>query len=122
MPDATLAVLYAEDDKTIADAVKETLELEGLKVDFCSDGAVALQRISSNESYDLLVFDNHLPNIEGIELVRHARQLPHRKDVPIIMLSASGSSREAYQAGVNVFLEKPEGIKYLVESVNQLIR
>jgi len=122
MPDATLTVLYAEDHKIVADAVKDTLEEEGLRVVLCSDGVVALRRISSNAHYDLFVFDNHLPNIHGIELVRHARQLQHRKDVPIIMLSATDSREEAYKAGVNVFLKKPEGVKYLVESVNQLIK
>jgi two-component system response regulator VicR len=122
MPDGTLTVLYAEDHKIVADAVKETLEEEGFRVVLCSDGAVALQRISGNARYDLFVVDNHLPNIHGIELVQHARQLPHRRDIPIIMLSATDSQREAYQAGVNVFLKKPEGVKNLVGSINQLIK
>jgi CheY-like chemotaxis protein len=122
MPDGTLTVLYAEDHKIVADAVKETLEEEGFRVVLCSDGAVALQRISSNAHYDLLVVDNHLPNVNGIELVRYARQLSHRQAIPIIMLSATDSHREAYQAGVNVFLKKPEGVKSLVESVNRLIK
>jgi CheY-like chemotaxis protein len=122
MPDGTLTVLYAEDHKIVADAVKETLEEEGLKVVLCSDGAVALRRISGNARYDLFIVDNHLPNINGIELIRHTRQLSHRQSIPIIMLSATDSHREAYQAGVNVFLKKPEGVKKLVESVNQLIK
>lgn len=122
MPDAILTVLYAEDHKIVAEAVKDILEEEGLRVVLCSDGVVALRRISSNAHYDLLVLDNHLPNIDGIEIVKHARKLPHRKDIPIIMLSATDSQREAHQVGVNVFLKKPEGVKKLVESVNQLIR
>jgi CheY-like chemotaxis protein len=122
MPDAALTVLYAEDHKIVADAVKETLEEEGFRVVLCSDGAVALQRISSTARYDLFIVDNHLPNVNGIELIRHTRQLSHRQTIPIIMLSATDSQREAYQAGVNVFLKKPEGIKKLVESANQLIK
>lgn len=122
MLNGTLTVLYAEDHKIVADAVKETLEEEGLRVVLCSDGAVALQRISGNARYDLFIVDNHLPNVNGIELTRYTRQLPHRQNIPIIMLSATDSHREAYQAGVNVFLKKPEGVKKLVESVNQLIK
>jgi CheY-like chemotaxis protein len=117
-----LTILYAEDHKIVADAVKETLELEGFRVVLCSDGAVALQRISGNARYDLLIVDNHLPNVNGIELIRHIRQLPHRQSIPIIMLSATDSSGEAYQAGVNVFLKKPEEVKKLVESVNNLVK
>lgn len=117
-----LTILYTEDHKIVADAVKETLEDEGFRVVLCSDGAVALRRISSNAQYAMLIVDNQLPNINGIELVRYARQLPHRQSIPIIMLSATDSQGEAYQAGVNVFLKKPEGVKKLVESVNQLIK
>jgi two-component system response regulator VicR len=118
----SLTILYAEDHKIVADAVKETLEEEGFRVVLCSDGAIALQRISSNARYDLFIVDNHLPNVNGIELIRHTRQLLHRQSIPIIMLSATDSHREAYQAGVNVFLKKPEGIKKLVESISQLIK
>jgi CheY-like chemotaxis protein len=117
-----LTILYTEDHQIVADAVKETLEEEGFRVVLCSDGAVALRRISGNAHYDLLIIDNHLPNVNGIELVRYARQLSHRQAIPIIMLSATDSSGEAYQAGVNVFLKKPEGVKKLVESVNELIK
>jgi two-component system, chemotaxis family, chemotaxis protein CheY len=121
MPDGTLTVLYAEDHKIVADAVKETLEEEGLRVVLCSDGAVALQRIAGDARYDLLVLDNHLPNVNGLELVRYTRQLPHRKTIPIIMLSADECPNEAYRNGVNVFLKKPEGVKLLVKFVNQLL-
>ena len=121
MQGAALTVLYVEDHKIVADAVKETLEEEGFRVVLCSDGAVALQRVSGHARYDLFIVDNHLPNVNGIELIRHTRQLPHRQNIPIIMLSATDSSGEAYQAGVNVFLKKPEGVKKLVESVNRLI-
>ncbi len=70
----------------------------------------------------LVIVDNHLPNINGLELVRYIRQLPHRKAIPVIMLSASDAQSEAYAAGVNIFLKKPEGVGVLVRFVNQLIR
>ncbi len=117
----TLTILYAEDHRVVANAVKETLEAEGWKVVLCSDGAAALRRISSLTRYDLIIVDNHLPNINGLELACYARQLRHRQDIPIIMLSATSSEQEAYRAGVNVFLEKPHGITNLVQSINKLI-
>ncbi|HVF56164.1 MAG TPA: response regulator [Pyrinomonadaceae bacterium] len=116
-----LTIFYAEDHKVVADAVKDTLEDEGLRVVLCDDGAVALMNISGETYYDLFIVDNHLPNVNGMELVRRIRKLPHRRSIPVIMLSASDYEREAYEAGVNVFLRKPEGLAMLVESVNQLI-
>ena len=98
----SLTILYAADHRIVADAVKETLEAEGWKVVVCADGAVALRKISSLTRYDLFIVDNHLPNINGLELACFTRQLRHRQDIPIIMLSATSSEEEAYKSGVNI--------------------
>jgi CheY-like chemotaxis protein len=115
-------VLYAEDHQVVAEAVKETLEAEGLRVVVCGDGAVALRKIAGETHYDLFIVDNHLPNVDGLELVGYIRRLPHRKSIPIIMLSASDAQKEAYQAGVDVYLKKPQDVAVLVRFVHQLIR
>jgi len=115
-------IFYAEDHQVVADAVKATLEAEGFRVALCVDGADALRNISGDTHYDLFIVDNHLPNVDGLELVRYIRRLPHRRSVPVIMLSASDARREAYQAGVDVFLQKPEDVGVLLRFVRQLIR
>lgn len=116
-----LTVLHVEDHAVVADAVKETLELDGLRVVTCSDGAVAVRRLASDARYDLLMFDNHLPNVNGLELVRHARQLPHRHNTPIIMLSASEIERDALAAGADVYLRKPQDIGEIVGTIKRLL-
>ena len=103
-----LTILYVEDHQLVADAVKDMLQAEGWQVVLCADGAVALRRLASAAHYDLLLTDNHLPTVNGLELVRYARQLPHRAALPIIMFAAEDCSRAAYRAGVDVFLKKPE--------------
>jgi two-component system chemotaxis response regulator CheY len=115
-------ILHVEDHRVVADAVRDTLELAGFRVVTCSDGAVALTRMSSSARYDLLMFDNHLPGINGLELVRYARQIPHRRTTPIIMLSASEHELEAREAGADVFLRKPEDVGRIVETVERLLR
>lgn len=116
-----VTILHAEDHKVVAEAVKETLELEGLHVVTCADGAVAVNRMAGDATYDLLIFDNHLPNVDGLELVRYARGLPHRRRTPIIMLSASEAEAEARRAGVDAFLRKPGDIGRLTETVRRLL-
>jgi two-component system chemotaxis response regulator CheY len=116
-----LTILYAEDHRIVADAVKDTLEAEGWRVAVCFDGAVALTRLAGDARYSLMIFDNHLPNINGLELVRYARQLPHRKRTPVIMLSASEGASEAREAGADVFLRKPQDVGLLVETVRGLL-
>lgn len=115
-------ILHVEDHKVVAAAVKDTLEMAGFRVVTCSDGAVALTRIASNARYDLMMFDNHLPGINGIELVRYARQLPNRRETPIIMLSASHNETDARDAGADVFLRKPQDVGKVVETIERLLR
>jgi CheY-like chemotaxis protein len=116
-----LTILYAEDHRVIAHVVRETLEAEGWRVVLCYDGAVAVKRLASEASYDLLLFDNDLPNVNGLELVRYAREFPHRTQTPIIMLSASNCEVEARLAGANEFLRKPQDIGKIVETVSRLL-
>src|SRR5215211_1284752 len=99
----SLTILYVEDHKLVADAVRDTLEAEGWRVVACLDGAAALTRIASGARYDLLITDNHLPHVNGLELVRYARRLKHRSELPIVMFSAVDCRAEAEQAGVDVF-------------------
>jgi CheY-like chemotaxis protein len=114
-------ILYIEDSQYVADAVKETLEGEGWRVETCADGYVALLLIKSERRYDLILLDNELPNVSGLELTRRARELPHRKHTPIIMLSASECVRDALLAGANLFLRKPQDIGKVVETVAHLL-
>jgi two-component system chemotaxis response regulator CheY len=116
----TLTILHAEDHKVVADAVRDALQAEGWRVVTCSDGAAALNRLAGGAHYDLLITDNHLPHVNGLEVVRYARNLPHRKHVPVIMFTASDQRGEAREAGVNVYLRKPEDLGKLIETVAEL--
>ena len=118
---STVSILYAEDDRFVADTVRETLEQEGWKVITCSDGAIALRRIESDTPYDVLLLDYDLPRVNGIELVRRARQMTHRKRTPIIMLSATDCERDAWRAGVTAFLRKPEDVLKLAGTIGRVL-
>lgn len=114
-------ILLVEDHNIVAQTVRETLEEEGWRVTLCYDGAVAVKRLASNASYHLLLLDNNLPNVSGLELVRYARSLAHRRETPIIVFSASDCSRDARLAGANEFLRKPQDIGKIVETVVRLL-
>ena len=114
-------ILHAEDDALVAGAVKETLRDEGWRVSTYTDGAAALAEIESDAHYDLMIIDNQLPNVGGLELLTRARQLPHRQQTPIIMLSATDAWREARRAGATAFLRKPEDVHALTETVARLL-
>lgn len=114
-------ILYAEDYKLVAHYTKELLEMQGWQVDVCANGLEALKRIESDNAYDLLLLDDQMPIVNGIELVERARELPHRKDTPIIIMSATNCANEAKNAGADKFLEKPHAFESLVSTITHLL-
>lgn len=114
-------ILHVEDSEIIAGVVKETLEDQGWQVETCANGEAALEKISSEADYDLLLIDYDLPGVNGLELVRHARNLGHRSHTPIVMLSASLVEAAAREAGADMFLQKPRDIASLIEAITRLL-
>jgi two-component system chemotaxis response regulator CheY len=114
-------ILLVEDNQIVAGAVRETLELKEWKVETCTDGTAALERIAGDTHYDLLLLDYKLPDVDGLQLVKQARQLVHRSQTPIIMFSASPVEAAARDVGVDVFLRKPQDIGSLVETISRLL-
>ena len=114
-------ILHVEDNQLIASAVRDALALEGWSVQTVEQGAAALRLLAGSARYDLLIFDHELPGLSGVELVRAARRLAHRKDTPILMLSASDVEAEALAAGADAFLRKPDEAVQLVETVGRLL-
>ena len=118
----TIKVLHVEDDSAVAGIVKEILAPEGWLVENCADGSTAMRKIASHAHYDLLLLDYALPGVDGMELVRRARQIPRRRRTPIIILSATLDEERAQLAGANAFLRKPEDIIAVGETVSRLLR
>lgn len=116
-----IKILHVEDYKLIADAVRDTLEALGWKVETCADGAEALKILAGDESYNVLIFDYDLPGHNGIELTRHVRSLPYRRRTPIIMFSAGNIEQAAWRAGASAVLRKPDDVGRLSETVTRLL-
>ena len=119
MPHKT--ILYVEDDALLRLTVSELLEEAGWRVEACADGRAALARIESGEHFDLLLLDNGLPGVGGLELARRARLLAHRRATPVVIYSASECGREARAVGASAFLRKPQDIGRLAEVVASLM-
>jgi len=116
-----LAILHVEDNLCIALTIKDTLEFAGCRVTHCVDGLAGLRELQSETHYDLLLVDQDVPHIDGLQLIRHARMLKHRQHTPIIMLSAHDYREEAQRVGADVFLRKPEGIQNLIPAITSLL-
>lgn len=116
-----IRILYAEDYDLVLFTVKQLLELESWQVDICRDGATALKKLEGDEHYDLIILDAQLPGESGVSLIQRARQLAHRRRVPVILFTGSLKQDEALAAGADAFLKKPTGLKELIATCNALL-
>jgi CheY-like chemotaxis protein len=118
-----ISILHVSDDPQIAKLVDEMVAAkEEWQVELCSDGYGALEKLTGNDQYDVLVVDNEIPGLSGLELVQRARKITHRRRTPIVVLSGSDCETEAWGAGVDAFLRKPEQLSKLPATINRLLK
>jgi two-component system chemotaxis response regulator CheY len=122
-PTATsqISILHVEDNKAVARLIQDTLSAEDMNVDSCLSGTTALEIIRSDAPYDLIIVDNDLPGLGGLELVLHIRSIAHRRNTPVIMLSGDDCEAAAWRAGVNDFLRKPEAVDQVPSTIKRLL-
>lgn len=121
-----LQLLLVDDEKQMSRLLSDVLGNLGFK-DFtiANDGQAAIDFVKER-TFDFIVTDWRMPNVEGIELVRFVRfnarcRCPH---VPIIMLSGNTELRyicEARDAGVNEYVIKPFSASQLVRRIKSII-
>ncbi len=110
--DNTLRVLVAEDNDVNREVVAGQLAMLGLEHDVAGDGLAALAAYRHG-SYDLVITDLRMPELDGIELARAIRELEAaegRPRVPMIAITANATVEDAEAcraAGMDDFLGKP---------------
>jgi len=117
-----ISVLHVEDNEAVTSVVRDSLEPEGWSIETCLDRTLALEKLGSDAHFDLVLLDNDLPGVSSLDLIRSVRSMDHRRDTPIIVLSAKAIEREALDAGANAVLRKPEEIGSLADTVARFLR
>ena len=116
-------ILVVDDDTRILHFLQACLTEQGYEVAVASDGAEAVTRLRE-EVFALLLTDVRMPHIDGLTLLRQARQL--RPEVAIILLTGYGTLEDAIAAlreeGVYDYLLKPlESLDVLNQAVKQAL-
>ena len=96
----------------------------GFDVYQANDGEAALTQAQA-VAPDLILMDNVMPVMDGLEATRRLRQLPAMKDVPIIAISASASladQQSSLTGGANAFLPKPIDLDILLAEIGALLQ
>jgi PAS domain S-box-containing protein len=106
-----LHVLLAEDNELNRELACELLQLLGLTVHTASNGQEAVACAARNDlPLDLILMDMQMPEMDGLEATRQLRQMPHRRQVPVIAMTANASLEDRQRcidAGMNDHLPKP---------------
>ena len=100
-------VLVVDDEASIRDLLAKTLALAEYDVDVAPDGRSALDRMRAYP-YDLLIADLRMPGMDGLTVIREAKNL--NADLPVIIItgfSTESSAIEAVNLGVAGYLTKP---------------
>lgn len=102
-------ILLVEDDKLQAKTTKEYLEKAGHEIVWVENGKAAIKS-AKTVSFDLIVLDLILPDLDGNEVCRWLKSDKDTQDIPIIILSARDSAKErvfGLEAGADDYLPKP---------------
>jgi two-component system, NtrC family, nitrogen regulation response regulator NtrX len=115
------SILVVDDEKNILATLSRALRVESFDVDVAGSARIALEKVAA-KSYDLILLDVMMPDMDGLEMLRLLRE--KKVAVPVIVMSGHGSidtAVEATRLGAHDFLEKPVGTERLLLSVERAI-
>lgn len=104
-------LLVVDDEPLNLEIIVEYLDGQGYELTLAHDGEAAWRHLENPASkFDLLVLDRMMPRLDGMEVIRRMRRLPHLSGLPVIMQTAAATPdqvREGLEAGVRYYLTKP---------------
>ena len=127
-------ILIVEDEEAHAQLTQRAIRKAGNanRIDIVTDGEQALDYLMNCGNYSdqtrfpcpgLVLLDLKLPGIDGIEVLKHIKEHPELRKIPVIMLTTSEREEDmakAYFHYANSYLTKPVGFKEFEEKIRQL--
>lgn len=117
-----MKVLVVDDEHRIARSIKQGLEQEGYAVDIEHDGEAGYLAASA-DSYDAIILDVMMPEMNGYEVVRQLRQ--DNNHTPVLMLTAKDQTADivgGLDAGADDYLAKPFSFEVLTARLRAILR
>jgi two-component system, OmpR family, copper resistance phosphate regulon response regulator CusR len=115
-------ILLVEDEKKIADALKQGLSENQYEVEVAYDG-LAGRDLFNSQHFDLAILDINLPGLNGYELCKEIRR--HNQQIPVMMLTALNAiddKIEGFDAGADDYVVKPFDFKELLVRMRALLK
>ena len=112
-------ILLVDDEEEFTTVLSERMMARGLDVDIANTGPSATQKVKE-KSYDAIILDLAMPEMDGIETMKHL--LEENPDLQVIFLTGHATLEkgiEAVKLGAVEFMEKPVDMNKLLEKVNE---
>ena len=121
-------ILLAEDIFINAEIMKQILTMKEAVIDHAENGRIAVEMFenSAPDTYDAVLMDIRMPEMDGLEAAQTIRGLnrPDAKRVPIIAMTANAFDEDvqrSLQVGMNAHLSKPVEPDHLYQTLEELI-
>ena len=128
VPLAGRRILLAEDTEVNAEIMMDLLSIEDVEADHAKNGRIAVSLFAQSEvgTYDAILMDIRMPEMDGLEAACAIRALdrPDARKIPIIALTANAFDEDvqrSLQAGMNAHLSKPVDSDLLYQTLGELI-
>ncbi|WP_343596250.1 response regulator transcription factor [Acinetobacter sp.] len=119
-----IRILYVEDDVMIGKTTYQLLQHAKFQVDWAQTGLEALDLLFGNH-YHVALLDLGLPEVEGLDLLKHIRKKADLNRMGVIIISARDQSRDKIQGlklGADDYLVKPYDFEELVARIESVLR
>lgn len=124
LPTGTEHILLVDDENSIAQMEKETLEHLGYQVTTTTNSLEALRNFQeSPDNFDLLITDMTMPNMNGVELAQ--KILLHKPGFPIILCSGFSElidEKKAKALGIREYIKKPFIIMEIATAIRRALQ
>jgi DNA-binding response OmpR family regulator len=122
--DKAAKIAVIEDDADLAFTMRLNLERQGYTVASFANGREGLDGVQHG-SFDLLVLDLNLPDVDGLTICREIRRDPATSSLAILMLTARASEQDrvtGLELGADDYLTKPFSVRELVARIGAILR
>ncbi len=115
-------ILIVDDDVDIRDALSRALELEGYRVSVAANGRVAWEKLHAEPPPALVLLDLMMPVMNGAELLTLLRADAQLRALPVVLVTAFGTSAAEFAPSSEGMLSKPIDLDQLMQLVSRYCR
>lgn len=116
-------MLIVEDDPEMGVGLEDYFNMKGYEVERATEGNSAIEHLTSDSEYDIVILDVMMPNKNGFEVLREAREAG--VEAPVLMLTVKGQEKdklEGFSLGADDYVTKPFSAEELSARVKAVLR